>query len=425
MYTIKTHENNNCTNQWNTSDDIEEIRCHFPLLTKNDCTQALVYLDNAATTQLPTEVLDTLTTHYSLYNANVHRGNHTLSRISTQHYEKARKSIACYINAPDSNNIIFTSGTTQSINIAAQALEPLANGYDSVIVSAFEHHSNLLPWQQLCARTGMQLHIIPLTEQCDIDLSEYAALLSHNKPLVVAVAHVSNVTGTVNPVAQMAQLAHNNGALFLVDAAQSIRHEVVDVQDLDCDFLCFSGHKTCAPTGIGVLYGKGSLLERLAPIAFGGEMVNTASYTDFVSEEPPLRFEPGTPNYVGAIALGAAIEYLNGIGRHSIHFYEQSLITYAEEKLRKLSGVRILGNPTHRAGCISFVVDDLNSFDVAMFMDAQGVAVRSGSLCAQPLLNSYFQVSSVIRISPAFYNTFQEIDICIEALQRAIRILGS
>lgn len=409
---------------WNTSGGVEGRRCHFPLLDGNVHGQPLVYLDNAATTQLPMVVLDAVNMHYRLYNGNVHRGNHALSRASTQHYEQARKAIARYINAAHANDVIFTSGTTQAINIAAQAIERLAEGHDSVVVSAFEHHSNLLPWQQLCARTGMQLQVIPLTERCDVDLREYEDILRRCKPLIVAVAHVSNVTGTVNPVAQMARLAHLKGALFLVDAAQSIRHEIVDVQKMDCDFLCFSGHKMCAPTGIGVLYSKSALLKELSPVSFGGEMVNTATYTDFVPEEPPLRFEPGTPNYVGAIALGTATEYLTCMGRQHIHLYEQSLLSYAVEKLQGIPSIRILGNPAQRAGCVSFVIEGLNSFDLAMFMDAQGVAVRSGSLCAQPLLNQVFDVSSVIRISPAFYNTFEEIDACIEALRQSINLLA-
>lgn len=392
----------------------------FPILNETVNGKRLIYLDNAATTQTPSCVVERILQHYLHDNANVHRATHTLSNRSTIAYENAREGVARYLNAPSADCIVFTRGTTDSINVVAQAWAYAHPENYCVAASALEHHSNFVPWQQHAKRLDGNFYVIPLDDNGDIELDSLEALLSSYPINLIAVAHVSNVLGTVSPIKSIVACAHRHGAKVLVDAAQSIRHERIDVQDLDCDFLAFSGHKTLGPTGIGVLYGKKELLDELPPTAFGGEMVDTVRAAATSFERAPIKFEAGTPNYVGAIGLNTALEFIERIGRDDICQYEHALIDYAQQALSSVPLVQILGLPRQRAGCISFSVEGVHSFDLSTLMDAMGVAVRSGTQCAQPLLSEAYDIERVTRISPAFYNSFEEIDICIDALEKAI-----
>lgn len=406
-----------------SEENFDRIRSDFPILSQTIGTRPLVYLDNAATTQVPDPVLETIMRHYHTDNANVHRGIHTLSERSTAALEQAREKARAFINAGDGSEIVFTKGTTDAINTAARALESTIESDSTIVVSALEHHANFVPWQQLCERTGAHFQVIPLDEHADVDLSELEKVLATQKVALVAMTQVSNVTGTVNPIGEIVSLAHANGARMLVDAAQSIRHESVDVRALDCDLLAFSGHKMMAPTGIGVLYGKEELLAGLDPVEFGGEMVDVVTSKETTFEKPPLRFEAGTPNYVGAIALGAAMDYLEDVGREDIREREHELTLHAEKRLQEVEGLRILGSPRRRGGCVSFTIDAVHPFDLATLMDTQGFALRSGNQCAQPLLHETFGIQNITRLSPAFYNTFAEIDSCVDALKRVAPML--
>ena len=403
--------------------EVHAIRRDFPILNQEFYGKPLIYLDNAATTQVLRCVVDEIARHYANDNANVHRSVHALSSRSTKGFENARETVCRYIGASSSREIVFTSGTTASINLlAAMWAERLRPG-DVVAVSALEHHSNLVPWQQVCSRTGADFKIIPLDAKGDVDLIALENLLSSRSVSLLSIAHVSNVLGTTSPLRKICALCHSHGTVVSVDAAQSARHEAIDVRELDCDFISFSGHKMCGPTGIGVLYGRAELLESLNPVAFGGEMVDAVSFDESTFEEIPIRFEPGTPNYVGAIALARAIDYLEDVGRSSISAYESFLIRETEKKLEGIEGIRILGSPVARAGCVSFSVEGLHPFDIASFMDKKGVAIRSGNQCAQPLLNEVYADGAICRISPAFYNTQGEIEDCIAALSAVIDFL--
>lgn len=410
-----------------TENELEHIRMDFPILSQKVNGHALVYLGNGATTQVPNRVLQTIVEHYHSDNANVHRGIHTLSERSTAALERAREMVRAYINAGDSSEVVFTKGTTDSINKVACMLESsgVVGEGDTVAVSALEHHSNFVPWQQLCARVGARFEVVPLDENLDVNLKAFGELLELGNVKVVAITHVSNVTGTVVPVKDIASRAHAIGALVLVDAAQSVRHEEVDVQEIGCDFLCFSGHKVCAPTGIGVLWGKRSLLDALSPIEFGGEMVDIVTTSKTTFEACPLRFEAGTPNFVGAVALGSALAYLLDLGLPEIREREHALIDYAEKCLGKVPGLAVLGKPSNRAGCLSFYVEKVHPFDVAKLLDVQGFALRSGNQCAQPLLHETCAVQGVTRLSPTFYNSFEEVERCSNELGRIIPMLQS
>lgn len=402
--------------------DWAAVRQQFPILDQQVFGKPLAYLDNAATTQMPLRVLDTIKRHYLEQNANVHRATHELSGRSTNAYEAARDTVARFIGASSSNSIVFTRGTTDALNMLAQSYSLKQGASFSALVSMLEHHSNLVPWQQAARRTGGSFATIPLDGRGDIDLAAYERLLEELPCGIVSIAHVSNVLGTVNPLEEIIKMAHAHGWLVSIDAAQSIRHERIDVEDLDCDFLSFSGHKSLGPTGIGVLYGKEELLNDLPPVAFGGEMVDTVRTAETSFESAPLRFEAGTPNYVGAIGLASALEYVELLGRDIVAEREYALLAYAERCLAGVSGVRILGAPHKRAGVLSFVIDGVHPFDLATLMDKMGVAIRAGNQCAQPLLSEVYSLSSVARISPAFYNTFEEIDQAVEALERALSI---
>lgn len=408
-----------------TLDDAEvmSLRRDFPILSQSVRGHDLVYLDNAATTQVPSAVLERISKHYLTDNANVHRGVHALARRSTEAFEQARVSVASFINAESEAEIVFTRGTTDSVNMVASSFLPELSSRDAVVVTELEHHSNFVPWQQLCKRTGARFLVAPIDQEGDVDLDAFEQLMVRNEVSLVAVAYVSNVLGTVAPVAQMAEIAHGHGALMLCDAAQAMRHGRIDVQEIDCDFLCFSGHKLLAPAGIGVLYGKQAILDALHPVSFGGEMVDIVSSGGSTFAPAPLRFESGTPNYVGAIALEAALRFIEAVGRERIALYEKELIERTVCKLRRLERVEVLGDPSRREGCVSFIVEGLHPFDVAMFLDLKGFAVRSGSMCAQPLLRERFGYESVLRVSPAFYNTRGEIDAFAQALSEVIELL--
>jgi cysteine desulfurase/selenocysteine lyase len=399
--------------------DVEKVREDFPILSQKIWGKPIVYLDNAATTQMPEPVLRAAIEHYHTANANVHRGIHRLSELSTEGYERARHEVASFINAPDDGEIIFTRGTTDGINMVACGLEHLVGPGDRIVVSILEHHSNFVPWQQLARRTGAEFVVVGLTDTGDIDMDTLASCLD-SRTKIVGMSCCSNVLGTVTPIEQIVKMAHEAGALCLLDAAQIMRHRIIDVQKTGCDFLSLSGHKMMGPTGIGVLYVASILRNSLSPCAFGGEMVDEVSIEKTTFEMAPLRYEAGTPNYVGAIMLGRAVAYLTSVGRADIARYEDELITYAEDGLRGIEGLHILGKPQHRSGCISFVVDGVHPFDLCAMVDKFGIALRSGNNCAQPLLRGVYEVSYVSRLSVAFYNTFAEIDQAIAAIEQVI-----
>ncbi len=400
--------------------DIAQIRADFPILNTQQNGRPLIYLDNAATMQMPVPVQERILSHYQTQNANVHRGVHALSQASTAHMEKARHTVAQFIQAND-DEIIFTSGTTDSLNQLSRMLESRVRPGQQILVSAMEHHSNLIPWQEMSRRVGAKLRIIPLDSRGDLDLDALRRLLRDSTALV-SVAWVSNVLGTVNPIREIAALTHDAGALLVVDAAQGMKLGPTDVVSLDCDFMAFSGHKLGALTGIGVLYGKKTILETMSPVCFGGGMVGNVSYLSSTWGAVPQCFEAGTPNYVGAISLGAAIAYLSSLGIPEIARQEQQLTELLQKELLSVPEVEVLGSPQHRSGAVSFWVHGVHPFDLGVMLDALGIAVRTGHMCAQPLVEQY-GVSSVVRISPAFYNTQKEIEVCIAALKRVIPML--
>lgn len=402
--------------------DLERLRNDYPILHQSIHGHPLIYLDNAATLQMAQPVMESMIQHYSRHNANVHRGVHTLSRQSTEAMESARSKVKDFIRAKQTNEIIFTAGTTDGINLLARQLsEVVLTEGDEVIVSAMEHHSNLIPWQEACRRCGAVLRICPLIDSGDLDMDAYRKMLSE-RTKIVAMTWVSNVLGTVNPVKEIVSLAHNAGACVLIDAAQAMRHNDVDVQAIDCDFLVFSGHKLGAVTGTGVLYIRKDWLVRLRPQSFGGGMLKAAGYHTAEYEDAPFRFEAGTPNYAGCINLGAALDHLRLVGLDEIASREQMLLDKTESLLMVLPEIRILGSPSQRSGCVSFVADGIHSYDFGAMLDAQGVAVRTGRLCSQPLLDS-FGIEHVVRISPAFYNSMEELEQMQRALKTAIHRL--
>lgn len=400
--------------------DIQAVRSEFPILQTRQNGHPLVYLDNAATLQMPEAVLRAIEAHYHSCNSNVHRGVHTLSRLSTEHLEQARSIVADWLSASPAE-IIFTSGTTDSLNQLARMLEGRVHAGQQILVSAMEHHSNLLPWQDICRRTGAKLQIIPVDDTGALDLKAYRALLQAPTALV-AVTWVSNVTGAINPVGEMAMLAHGAGALLAVDGAQGMKLGKPDVRVLDCDFLAFSGHKLGALTGIGVLYGKRALLETLCPVSFGGGMIESAGYSRAVWAAVPQRFEAGTPNYVGAISLGAAITALQQWGIADIARREQHLTDRLADMLREFPNIRILPASGRRSGAVSFYAEDAHAFDIGVMLDTLGIAVRTGHMCAQPFVESC-GASNIVRVSPAFYNTEDELEQLCAALRRILPML--
>ena len=402
--------------------DLQKIRADFPILTQKVNGKPLVYFDNGATSQKPKVVIDAITKYYEEINANIHRGVHTLSQLATDAYEVSRRKIQSHINAKFPHEVIFTSGTTHAINAVANGFASILKSGDEVLVSALEHHSNIVPWQMLCERTGAILKVIPMNENGELIMSEYDKLLS-DKTKIVAVNHISNALGTINPIEYMIEKAHQFGAAILIDGAQAVPHLKPDVQALDCDFYVFSGHKICGPTGVGILYGKEAWLHKLPPYQGGGEMIATVSFEKTTYADLPHKFEAGTPNIEGGIVLGTAIDYLNEIGFDDIAAYEHELLVYATEKLLQIGGLKIFGTAANKTSVISFNIEGIHPYDIGTIIDKLGIAVRTGHHCAQPIMD-FFKIPGTIRASFAFYNTKEEIDIFVEALQKAKMMLS-
>ena len=400
----------------------------FPILNEKVHGRALVYLDNAATTQKPQVVIDAIVEAYSHWNANVHRGVHHLSQVATQKHEEAREKVAKLIHAQLAEEIIFTKGTTDSLNMLARSFgDAMVNDGDEIIVSQLEHHSNIVPWQMLCERKGAVLKVIPLRDDLTLDVEAFKGLLSE-KTRLVSVAHVSNVLGIINPVEEIIRLAHEKGVAVCVDGAQSVPHLAMDMQQLDCDFLVFSAHKMYGPTGLGVLYGKTEWLDKLPPVEGGGEMIEHVSFEKTTYNVLPYKFEAGTPNYVGSYAFSKAIDYVQAIGLEKVAKYEHELAVYLEEQLVLLSNVRVYAAGQEKAGAVSFNVyrEDgalIHPFDVGVLLDRQGVAVRTGHHCAEPLID-YLGVPGTVRASVGLYNTKEDVDVFVAALKKAIMMLG-
>lgn len=402
--------------------DVSRIRKDFPILEKSVNGKPLIYFDNGATSQKPRQVIERISTYYLHENSNVHRGVHFLSDQATLAYEAARKTIAEYIHAQYSQEIIFTKGTTDAINTIAFSFGETLKPGDEILISGMEHHSNIVPWQMLCERKGTILKVIPVTPEGTLDIEAFNALLSVRTKLL-SIIHISNTLGTINPVQTLIEKAHNVGAKVLVDAAQSIQHLPIDVQSLDCDFLAFSGHKVFGPTGIGVLYGKKELLDQLPPYQGGGDMIEQVSFEKTTYNELPLKFEAGTPNIEGAIALGAAFQYLNSIDRTGAYKHEYELNNYLRSRMKEIPEVRFIGEAPETCSTLSFLIGDLHPFDMGTLLDKQGIAVRTGHHCTQPLMKQ-FNIPGTVRASLAFYNTTEEIDQFIIALNRSIQLLS-
>ncbi len=402
--------------------DIDKIRADFPILSRKVNGKPLVYFDNGATAQKPQVVIDAISHYYTDQNANIHRGVHTLSREITIAYENARKTIQEHLNAAHAHEIIFTSGTTEAINLVASSYgKKFVSSGDEIIVTAMEHHSNILPWQQLCEEKGAILKVAPINEAGELIMEEFSKLLS-TKTKMVAVTHISNTLGTINPVKEIVRLAHALNIPVLVDGAQAVPHTSVDVQDMDADFYCFSGHKLFGPTGVGILYGKEKWLQQMPPYKVGGGTIKTVSFEKTEYADLPLKFEAGTPHIEGGVGLAAAINYVNGIGLDKITAYEDSLLAYANEKLLKVPGLKLIGTAKKKASVISFVIEGLHAFDIGTLLDQLGIAVRTGHHCTQPLM-SFYCIQGTIRVSICFYNTKEEIDVLITGLEKAISML--
>lgn len=402
--------------------DVQKVRADFPILSQKVNGKPLVYFDNGATSQKPQVVIDAISKYYSEINANIHRGVHTLSQLATDAYEVSRTTIQNHINAKHNFEIIFTSGTTFGINLVANGFASLLKAGDEVMVSALEHHSNIVPWQFLCEKTGAKLVVIPMNEKGELILSEFDKLLSE-KTKIVTVNHISNALGTVNPIEYIIKKAHDVGAAVLIDGAQATPHLRPDVQVLDCDFYVFSGHKVCGPTGIGILYGKEEWLRKLPPYQGGGEMIAEVTFEKTTYADLPHKFEAGTPNIEGGIVLGTAIDYMNAIGFDNIAAYEQELLDYGTKRLQEIEGLTIFGTSENKASVISFNIDGIHPYDIGTIIDKLGIAVRTGHHCAQPIMN-FFNIPGTIRASFAFYNTKEEIDIFVEAVKKAQMMLS-
>ena len=402
--------------------DIKKIRQDFPILGISVNNNPLIYFDNAATTQNPEQVLKAIQDYYHTENSNVHRGNYFLSQKATESYENARLRMQKFIHAGSKNEIIFTRGTTESINLVASSFgKQFIKPGDEIIISTLEHHSNIVPWQFVCEDRGAKLKIIPVSESGELMLDEFEKLISP-KTKLVSVAHISNALGTINPIKNIISIAKKYNITTCIDGAQGVSHLKVNVQELDCDFYVFSGHKIYGPAGIGVLYGKSAMLEKLPPYQGGGEMIDKVTFEKTTYNELPYKFEAGTPNISGAIGLAAAIDYVESIGLENIMEYEHELLVYATKKLNQLEGMRIIGNAAEKASVISFLVEGTHPVDLGMILDKMGIAVRVGNHCAQPLMRR-FEIPGTVRASFAFYNTFEEIDTFIEKLKRAVSML--
>lgn len=402
--------------------DLENLRKDFPILATKVHAKPLIYLDNGATAQKPKQVLDAIQNYYQISNANVHRGVHQLSQQATSLFDKARQTVQKHLNAAKQEEIIFTKGTTESLCLLAATFEnTILKKGDEIIVSEMEHHSNIVPWQVLAEKVGASIKVLPVNDAGEISLEGFKRIINPKSKLL-AITHVSNTLGSINPIQEMCSIAHQNNVLVVVDGAQAVPHMQVNVQQLDCDFYVYSGHKLFGPTGIGILYGKEILLNSLPPYQTGGGMIKTVSFAKTEYADLPQKFEAGTPNIEGAIGLASAIDYVNSIGFELIQRYEQDLLNYATAQLQAIDGLKIIGTAQHKASVLSFVIDGLHPFDVGTILDQQGIAVRTGHHCTQPLMQR-FGIQGTLRASFAFYNTFEEIDALTKGVNKAIKML--
>ncbi|MFY0605179.1 MAG: cysteine desulfurase [Cyclobacteriaceae bacterium] len=402
---------------------LSDIRKEFPVLDQNVNGKPLIYFDNAATSQTPQSVIDALSHYYLKDNANIHRGIHTLAERATTAYEDTRKAIKTFINARESEEIIFTKGTTEGINLVAQSYgRKFLKAGDEIIITGMEHHSNIVPWQILCQQTGAVLKVIPVQQNGTIAVSDFEALLTE-KTKMVSVVYISNSLGTINPVSEIIEIAHKAGAKVLIDAAQAAPHQKLDVQLLGCDFMAFSGHKMYGPTGVGVLYGKREILEAMDPYQGGGEMIKNVSFAETTYNDIPYKFEAGTPNIADVVALKTAVEFIERIGHETIQNQENELLAYANEQLESVDGFRAIGTADHKASVVSFLIDGIHPFDIGMLLDAKGIAVRTGHHCTQPLMD-HFEIEGTVRASFAVYNTKEEIDQLVMGLKDIVKKFG-
>jgi len=403
--------------------DVRKIREDFPILKQKIHGKPLIYLDNAASTQKPQVVIDTIKRYYETDNANVHRGVHLLSERATKQYEDARIKVQRFLDAAQPREVIFVRGTTEAINLVAQTFGRMSVGAgDEVVISHMEHHSNIVPWQILCEEKGAVLRVAPITDEGELRLDEYEKLLNP-RTKIVAITHVSNTLGTINPIRRIIELAHQRGIPVLVDGAQAVPHMAVDVQELDCDFYAFSGHKLYGPTGIGVLYGKLAMLEAMPPYQGGGDMISSVTFAKTTYNVLPHKFEAGTPNIAGVIGLGAAIDYLNGLGLDNVAAYERELLAHATEALARIPSVRFIGTARERSGAVSFVMDGIHPHDIGTILDQEGIALRTGHHCTQPLMDR-FGVPATARAALAFYNTHEEIDALVKGIHKVKEVFG-
>lgn len=402
--------------------DIQKIRKDFPILSREVNGRPLVYLDNAATSQTPQQVIDSIVSYYHGYNANIHRGVHTLSQEATDAYEIAREKIQKHFNIAKSHEVIFTSGTTHSINLVANGFTSLLKEGDEILVSAMEHHSNIVPWQMLCERTSAVLKVIPMDHKGELEMDAFRALLSEQTRMVFC-NHVSNALGTINPIEEIISAAHAVGAAVLIDGAQAAPHIKADLQELDVDFYTVSAHKMCGPTGVGILYGKEEWLTKLPPYQGGGEMIAEVTFEKTTYADLPHKFEAGTPNICGGIAFGAALDYLNEIGMEAIANYEDNLISYATEQLLAIEGLKIYGTADNKTSVISFNIEGIHPYDIGTILDKLGIAVRTGHHCAQPIMD-FYKIPGTVRASFSFYNTEEEIDVLVEGVKKAKQMLA-
>ncbi len=402
--------------------DIQKIRSDFPILKREVNGKPLIYLDNGATTQKPKQVIDAISNYYSDMNSNVHRGVHYLSQISTDAFEVTRRKLQEFIHAAHEHEIILTKGTTESINMVASCYgRAFIDEGDEIIISAMEHHSNIVPWQMLCDEKGCVLKVIPMNDRGELDIEAYKNLFSE-RTKIASFTYVSNALGTVNPVREMIAIAHGHGVPVLIDGAQAVQHMAIDVQDLDADFFVFSGHKMYGPTGVGVLYGKEKLLNAMPPYQGGGDMIKDVTFAKTTYNDLPFKFEAGTPNIEAGICLTAAIDYIQGIGLEHIKAYEDELLSYATQALSKVEGIRFIGTAIHKSSVISFVVDGTHPYDIGVILDKLGIAVRTGHHCAQPVMER-FGIPGTVRVSLAMYNTKEEVDALVAGVERAVRML--
>lgn len=401
--------------------NVEEIRKQFPALRREVYGKPLIYFDNGATSQKPQIVIDTINRYYTSENANIHRGVHFLSQQATDAYEESRRIVQHFIHAKHEHEVIFTKGTTDGINLVATCFGELLTAGDEIIISGMEHHSNIVPWQMLCERKKLILKVIPVLDNGELDLDAFQQFLSE-KTKLVAVTHISNTLGTINPVKWMIDQAHATGAKVLIDGAQSIQHMPIDVQELNCDFYVFSSHKVFGPTGTGVLYGKEAILNEMPPYQGGGDMIAKVTFEKTTYNELPFKFEAGTPHIIGGIATGTALRYLSSLDQDAIHRHETDLLNFAQEKLLEIEGVRIIGTAREKTSVVSFIVDRIHPFDIGTLLDKQGIAVRTGHHCTQPLMDR-FGIPGTVRASFAFYNTKEEVEVFLKALNRSVEML--